>query len=246
MSKHTPGGNRLDQIEIVLKGDKPLTIYIDIFDNSLSRKWLSALNHLLKNNHPGFIRTTKFRGIITPHAGIAYSGPVSATMYNCLLENTRSSRFKNITFVLLCANHHSSSNNLILSSNTNSIEFNHTRIPVNTEMIDLIYQVGTDIEFNNKVIKEEHSFFNQLPFINHIFNQNSSKNISILPIVVGTYNISHNLSKVLRKIINRQNVFTIISTDFNHVGPRFSSPLSSSIQLKKMDLTALDYLPKIH
>ena len=116
------------------------------------------VNHLLKNNHPGFIRTTKFRGIITPHAGIAYSGPVSATMYNCLLENTRSSRFKNITFVLLCANHHSSSNNLILSSNTNSIEFNHTRIPVNTEMIDLIYQVGTDIEFNNKVIKEEHSF----------------------------------------------------------------------------------------
>lgn len=51
MSKHTTGGNRLDQIEIVLKGDKPLTIYIDIFDNSLSRKWLSALNHLLKNNN---------------------------------------------------------------------------------------------------------------------------------------------------------------------------------------------------
>lgn len=44
---------KLDEIEIVLTGDSvdPLTIYIDVDDNSLSRKWLSALNHLIKNNY---------------------------------------------------------------------------------------------------------------------------------------------------------------------------------------------------
>ena len=26
------------------------TVYIDVFDNSLSRKWLSALNDILRNN----------------------------------------------------------------------------------------------------------------------------------------------------------------------------------------------------
>ena len=44
----------LDCIEIVLKnhgtGDL-LPVYIDVFDNSLSRKWLSALNNLIKNNY---------------------------------------------------------------------------------------------------------------------------------------------------------------------------------------------------
>ena len=43
----------LEEIKIVLTGDKvdPLTVYIDVFDNSLSRKWLAALNDLLKNNY---------------------------------------------------------------------------------------------------------------------------------------------------------------------------------------------------
>lgn len=44
----------LDRIEIVLKNndtDNLLPVYIDVFDNSLSRKWLEALNHLIRNNY---------------------------------------------------------------------------------------------------------------------------------------------------------------------------------------------------
>ena len=38
----------LDQIEIVLGTESdPLPIYIDVYDNSLSRKWLSALNRII-------------------------------------------------------------------------------------------------------------------------------------------------------------------------------------------------------
>jgi hypothetical protein len=39
----------LDQITITL--DNTLNVYVDIYDNSLSRKWLSALNHLIENNY---------------------------------------------------------------------------------------------------------------------------------------------------------------------------------------------------
>jgi hypothetical protein len=39
----------LDQLTITL--DNTLKVYIDVYDNSLSRKWLSALNNLLKNNY---------------------------------------------------------------------------------------------------------------------------------------------------------------------------------------------------
>ena len=37
----------LDRIEIELRGIENLTMYIDVFDNSLSRKWLVALNDVL-------------------------------------------------------------------------------------------------------------------------------------------------------------------------------------------------------
>lgn len=42
----------LDIIEIQLRGPTGLLpVYIDVFDNSLSRKWLSALNDLIQNNY---------------------------------------------------------------------------------------------------------------------------------------------------------------------------------------------------
>ena len=42
----------LDHIEIDLRSrdNEILTVHMDIYDNSLSRKWLAALNHILKNN----------------------------------------------------------------------------------------------------------------------------------------------------------------------------------------------------
>jgi hypothetical protein len=42
----------LDTVEIDLgTPDNLLTVYIDVSDNSLSRKWLVALNELIKNNY---------------------------------------------------------------------------------------------------------------------------------------------------------------------------------------------------
>ena len=42
----------LDQIEIQLGTPNDLiTVYVDVYDNSLSRKWLTALNHLIHNNY---------------------------------------------------------------------------------------------------------------------------------------------------------------------------------------------------
>lgn len=199
------------------------------------------VSYLMNNNHPSFIKTIKFRGIITPHAGITYSGSVSATMYNCLLANARQSRFKNLTFLVLCTNHYSTSNRLILPT-ASSIDFNRHRMTFNMENINDIYDSGPDVEYNSDAFTIEHSFFNQLPFISHVINQLSSKNVSILPIIVGTHTISSNMEKVIKGVVNRQNTYTIISTDFNHVGPRFGTQLPSGVELKKMDLKAVDHL----
>jgi hypothetical protein len=44
------GGQILEQVEIDLRDQRTQdikTVYVDVFDNSLSRKWLAALNSLL-------------------------------------------------------------------------------------------------------------------------------------------------------------------------------------------------------
>ena len=46
------GNNLLDRIEITLgNNNSTCTVYVDVFDNTLSRKWLAALNDLIKNNY---------------------------------------------------------------------------------------------------------------------------------------------------------------------------------------------------
>ena len=48
------GGKILEQVEIDLRGSDSQnlkTIYLNVFDNSLSRKWLTALNNLLTNSY---------------------------------------------------------------------------------------------------------------------------------------------------------------------------------------------------
>ncbi len=43
---------KLDEIKITLRGEhSELAVYIDVDDNSLGRKWLAALNHLLQNQY---------------------------------------------------------------------------------------------------------------------------------------------------------------------------------------------------
>lgn len=47
------GGMLLDRVEIQLRNvqhNTTLCVYVDVYDNSLSRKWLDALNNLLRNN----------------------------------------------------------------------------------------------------------------------------------------------------------------------------------------------------
>jgi AmmeMemoRadiSam system protein B len=189
--------------------------------------------------------TDKRKAFVVPHAGIAYSGNVSAIMYNHLLMNINNCKTKNINIVVLAANHHINSNTLILPSFT-SIELTpRTPFLVNVEMIQELYKVGTNISFDNpltnELFKNEHSFFNQLPFLDYIRNQ-IKKKVKLLPIIVNTTKVTPQLEQALLHIINKPSTFVIISSDFNHLGPRFGSTLPSSIKFKERDTQAIERL----
>lgn len=96
----------LDQIEIVLQdGNDQLTVYIDVFDNSLSRKWLKSLNHLIQNNYHleknycffGFVNTKRNGWFLLDQVNQSISAINSAnlgyqindifTMENCITND---------------------------------------------------------------------------------------------------------------------------------------------------------------
>ena len=81
----------LDQIEIDLKNNKTndiLTIYIDVFDTSLSRKWLAALNTLIKQNYHleknycfhGFIESDRNAEYITNQINLSIAAVNAANL----------------------------------------------------------------------------------------------------------------------------------------------------------------------
>lgn len=45
------GGETLQQIEIDLRGQDLLTVYIDVFEHDLARRWLAAVDHLLQHQY---------------------------------------------------------------------------------------------------------------------------------------------------------------------------------------------------
>lgn len=105
---------KLDEIEIVLTGDAvdPLTVYIDVNDSSLSRKWLSALNHLIEHNYHleknycfhGFVNSNRNGWFILDkvnqsiaainHANLGYYIDDHFTMDNCITDNPAGNHIK--------------------------------------------------------------------------------------------------------------------------------------------------------
>ena len=197
----------------------------------------------------------KKKCFVVPHAGIIYSGIVSATIYNYLLNNLALSKANTINIIMLCTNHHINKQKLILPTvkmvnfdNDNDNEYMNeymNKFIINNNIIEEIYENSSETEFDSgSDFINEHSFFNQLPFLTYIQTLIGffRKKIKLIPIIVGTSNISPKLSLKLTSIINRPSSFVIISSDFNHVGPRFNTSIPSAIQLKKLDLDVLDFI----
>ena len=153
---------------------------------------------------------------------------------------------------MFCTNHYLNTNDLI-TTDASFIKFEDhenkndvPRIDINHKLTGELYSVGNNILMNNDAFIQEHSFFNQLPFIQYIIektkNTKLTKTIKIVPIIVGSYKISSQLENKLNNIINRDSTYIIVSTDFNHVGPRFRTQLPSTTTLRKMDQMAIDFI----
>ena len=163
---------------------------------------------------PGHIPPSKYKrrifGIISPHAGYAYSGTVAANGF----YEISSMPFDNV--VMVGPNHYgigtgvASMNNGIWETPLGQVEINHDlslEISKNSDIID----------FNNFAHSKDHCLEVQIPFLQYI-----KKNVfKIVPVILilqdkeTALELGHSISKS----ISDTNTLLIASSDFTHYEP---------------------------
>lgn len=151
-------------------------------------------------------------GLVSPHAGYIYSGPVAANgFYKIALDG------KPDTIIILGPNHQGFGENISIMAE------GRWKTPLGELEIDA--EMAEDILKNSKIIKNdkkahkyEHSIEVQLPFIQYIFG----KDIKFVPICMTRQDIDTDIeiAKSICSSVVDKNILIIASSDFTHYEPQ--------------------------
>ena len=217
--------------------------------------------HLKSNVHPDTIK-----GIFVPHAGIKISGLCSASAYYQLLGRTKPIK----RIILLCTNHQKSNSfistsytdiaSCLSNTNTNTLKFDTT----------IIEHLKPYLKINNQQFLEEHSFFNQLPFIESIIQHQASQHASqqasqhtsyhnttsqvlLLPFLISNsmnlldVNTRDNIRKILNvliQLLNNRDTVLICTSDLSHINGQFDTKIRTHIHqnIRNKDSEILQFM----
>ena len=144
-------------------------------------------------------------GIISPHAGYDYSGPIAAHSFDAL---ARSGKYD--YFVIIGPNHTGLGADISLGSQDYLTPLGTAKIE--KDALDIL--IDQDLEVNDYGHEMEHSVEVEVPFLQYLYGE-----IKILPIVMLDQSLeaAKRLSEALKKL---EGNFTIVaSSDFNHYLP---------------------------
>jgi AmmeMemoRadiSam system protein B len=186
------------------------------FLNELGPKKLPAVN--LHN------RPRNIVGMICPHAGYMYSGPVAASaFYELALDG------KPDTVVLMGPNHTGYGSALSL------MREGVWRTPlgdveIDTEMANKITRETSLIDVDELAHRYEHSIEVQLPFLQFLYG-NTFKIVPIC-ILMQDYDSAAEVGKVLEKVLDATNTVVIASSDMTHYEPAKTAAAKDHAALK--------------
>lgn len=193
---------------------------------------------------PGELPTAKrgrghrqIKGLVVPHAGYMYSGPVAAHAYAALDWDGVPEHI-----VILGPNHHG------LGAPVALCPEDHVT-PLGTATYDAAIGsqlVGGVIESDAQAHREEHSIEVQLPFLQHLRPE-----FSFVPIALGfqEWDVAKEVGEAVAKAVQGKDAIVIASSDFTHVGPNYGQmpPRGTSVSAfaRKQDQLALAAIEKL-
>lgn len=155
----------------------------------------------------------QIKGLMVPHAGYMYSGPVAAHSYYKLVEDGFPQ-----TFVILCPNH-----NGIGSAVSTMLEGEWEtplgNVEIDTEFAGKLMEDSGIIDSDPSSHVREHSLEVQLPFLQYF-----SKDFKIVPVSMWVQGIetSYGLGKSIKNVADalQKDVLVIASSDMTHYKPQ--------------------------
>jgi len=148
-------------------------------------------------------------GLISPHAGLVYSGPVAAHGY-ALLKKHRVA-----TAVLVGPSHHAAFSGVSLFA-SGAFETPLGEVPVDGPLADRIAAESPIIRDAPRPHLAEHSLEMQLPFLRHL-----APGLQIVPMLIGTQTREtvEALAGALARALPGQDVLLVASSDLSHFNP---------------------------
>ncbi|MBS3816036.1 MAG: AmmeMemoRadiSam system protein B [Candidatus Thermoplasmatota archaeon] len=144
------------------------------------------------------------KGLVSPHAGYVYSGPVAAHSYKALVEDGIPE-----TVMILGPNHHGMGAGIAVGDE-------NYQTPLGTAEIDqgMVNSLADDlIQLDNVAHQREHSLEVQIPFLQYF-----SDSFKIVPICYNKqdFNTAEKVGKKIREVTEGKDTAIIASTDFSH------------------------------
>lgn len=179
---------------------------------------------------PGTLKSnSNAKAIISPHAGLIYSGPCALHSYAQITKPAN-------TYIILGTNHSSSTTCL-------SNQDFQTPLGIVKNNQSITNQLKKYIPINNQNHEQEHSIEVQLPILQYINSKERNKNFNIVPILIGTD--YKTIIEPLKKIITNPKIKIICSADFTHQGNHFNYKpfkIDNKIKnnIKKLDFEIID------
>ena len=171
-------------------------------------------------------------GLVVPHAGYVYSGPIAAHSYAALAVDGWPS-----SFVILGPNHHGAGAPLAIT--------NHDwQTPLGLAAADagLYARLSKPpLEEDVRAHRDEHSIEVQLPFL-----QQLHESVRFVPICMAfqEYELASEVGRLVADAVKGTDVILIASSDFTHVGPQYNQiptrGLSAPEFAKEQDAKAIE------
>ena len=178
------------------------------------------------------VREGNILGIISPHAGYMYSGPIAAWSFRELVQSQIPD-----TVVILGPNHRGFGSPIALMGE-GEWETPLGRISINEELSSKLVRDSTGlVELNTEAHEWEHSLEVQLPFLQYSYGNN----FRIVPICMmdQSESVSSRLGEILYSLIEGENIVVIASSDLTHYQPHRVAEKEDKLILKA--ILSLDY-----
>jgi len=177
-------------------------------------------------------RKNNIVGLVSPHAGYMYSGPVAANgFYKIALDG------KPDTIIILGPNHRGFGEDISIMAE-GKWETPLGELKIDTDIAESILKNSKIIKNDNKAHQFEHSIEVQLPFIQYIFG----KNIKFVPICMTRQDINTDIeiAQSICSSVADKDILIIASSDFTHYESQ-----ESAINMDKQAINAiLNFDPK--